>query len=106
MTGVQTCALPISGLLDERYLLPLAAIIHGNPNAPGMGWKDVARLLDAQPKIRGPFAWIFAERYIKKGDAANARIFLRTALVDADRDPSLAALKPLAQATLARAGGQ
>jgi tetratricopeptide (TPR) repeat protein/predicted Ser/Thr protein kinase len=91
-----------TGVLDERYLLPLAAILNGNPNAPGMGWKEVAGLLKDRPTLRGPFAWIFAERYVRKGDLPNARKFVQAALEDAEREPSLAALKPLAQATLAR----
>ncbi|HEX7900075.1 MAG TPA: protein kinase [Planctomycetota bacterium] len=91
-----------AGVLDDRFLMPLAAIINGNPNAPGMGWKEVGKLLEARPTLRGPFAWIFAERYIRKGDLPNARRFIESALADAERDPALAPLKPIAQATRAR----
>ncbi len=90
------------GSLDERYLLPFAAIVQGNPNTPGMGWKEVAAILEKRPALRGPMAWVFGERYAKKGDLANARMFFKAALADAGREPSIEAVKPLAQAGLDR----
>ncbi len=90
------------GVIDERYLLPFGAIVQGNPNTPGMGWREVAKILEPHPALRGPVAWVFGERYAKKGDLANARLFYKSALADAAREPSLETLKPLAQAGLDR----
>ena len=84
------------GRLNERYMLPFAAIIAGNPNAPGMGWREVASLLQKSPKLRGPLAYVFGQRYLKKDDPKTALMFFKSAQADADRDPPQEMLKRLA----------
>ena len=85
------------GTLTERYFLPFGAIVAGNPNAPGMGWAEVYKLLDRNPKLRGPLAYIFGQRYVKKGDPKTGLMFYRSASADAVREPSQPLLKKLAQ---------
>ena len=85
------------GTLTERYFLPFGAIVAGNPSAPGMGWAEVYKLLDRNPKLRGPLAYIFGQRYVKKGDSKTGLVFYRSASSDADRDPSQPLLKKLVQ---------
>jgi tetratricopeptide (TPR) repeat protein/predicted Ser/Thr protein kinase len=85
------------GWLTERYFLPFGAIVAGNPNAPGMGWPEVAKLLERNLKLRGPLAYVFGQRYVKKGDPKFALMFYRSASADADRDPPQPLLKKLAQ---------
>jgi predicted Ser/Thr protein kinase len=75
-----------SGAITERYLLPFAAIVQGNPNAPGMGWKEIAKQIEALPRLRGPLAYIFGARYTKKGDRTSALLFYKSAVYDARRD--------------------
>ena len=84
------------GRLNERYMLPFGAIMAGNPNAPGMGWREVASLLQKSPKLRGPLAYVFGQRYLKKDDPKTALMFFKAAQVDADRDPPQELLKRLA----------
>jgi tetratricopeptide (TPR) repeat protein/predicted Ser/Thr protein kinase len=88
------------GTLTERYFLPFGAIVAGNPNAPGMGWPEVSKLLERNLKLRGPLAYIFGQRYVKKGDLKIALMFYRSAAADADRDPAQPLLKKLAQAEI------
>jgi tetratricopeptide (TPR) repeat protein/predicted Ser/Thr protein kinase len=87
------------GTINERYFLPFGAIVQGNPNVPGMGWKEVATTLAKRPRLRGPLAYVFGARYVKKGDAANAAMFYKSALEDAAQDPRL---NKLAQSELDR----
>jgi tetratricopeptide (TPR) repeat protein len=84
------------GTLNERYLLPFGAIVAGNPNAPGMGWREVALLLQKSPTLRGPLAQVFGHRYLKKGDPKTALMFFKSAAADADRDPPQELLRRLA----------
>ncbi len=88
------------GTLTERYFLPFGAIVAGNPNAPGMGWAEVAKLLERNPKLRGPLAYIFGQRYVKKGDPKTGLMFYKSAAADAERDPAQPLLKKLAQAEI------
>jgi tetratricopeptide (TPR) repeat protein/predicted Ser/Thr protein kinase len=88
------------GTLTDRYFLPFGAIVAGNPHAPGMGWREVAILLEKSPKLRGPLAYIFGRRYLKKGDPKTAAMFFRSAAADADREPAQPPLKRLAQVEL------
>jgi hypothetical protein len=85
------------GTLTDRYLLPFGAIVAGNPNAPGMGWREVAILLEKQPRLRGPLAYVFGQRYVKKGDPKTGLMFYKAAASDADRDPSYPLLQRLAK---------
>ena len=62
-----------------------------------MGWSEVAKLLERMPKLRGPLAYIFGQRYVKKGDPKTAAMFYRSAAVDADREPPQPLLKRLAK---------
>ncbi len=91
-----------NGVLTERYFLPFAAIVQGNPNSPGMGWREVAVLLEKLPELRGPLAYVFGARYVKKGDPKTALLFYRSALADAARDPAQPLLQRLAQAEIDR----
>src|SRR5262249_7703276 len=54
------------GILNERYFLPFGAIMAGNPHAPGMGWREIALMLQKYPKLRGPLGYICGLRYLKK----------------------------------------
>jgi tetratricopeptide (TPR) repeat protein len=85
------------GTINERYFLPFGAIVQGNPNLPGMGWKEVSAALAPRPKLRGPLAYVFGQRYAKKGDAANAAMFYKSAVDDAAREPAQPLLRRLAQ---------
>jgi hypothetical protein len=85
------------GTLTDRYFLPFGAIAAGNPHAPGMGWREVATLLEKLPKLRGPLAYVFGQRYVKKGDPKTALMFFKAAASDADRDPSYPLLQRLAK---------
>jgi tetratricopeptide (TPR) repeat protein/predicted Ser/Thr protein kinase len=85
------------GTLTDRYFLPFGAIVAGNPNAPGMGWREVAILLEKLPRLRGALAYIFGQRYVKKGDLKFALIFYKAALADAEREPAYLLLRKLAQ---------
>jgi len=85
------------GTLTDRYFLPFGAIVAGNPNAPGMGWREVAVLLEKQPRLRGPLAYIFGQRYVKKGDTKTALMFYKAAASDADREPAYPLLQRLAK---------
>jgi tetratricopeptide (TPR) repeat protein/predicted Ser/Thr protein kinase len=85
------------GTLTDRYMLPFGAIVAGNPHAPGMGWREVATLLEKSPRLRGPLAYVFGQRYVKKGDPKTALMFFRAAASDADRDPSYPLLQRLAR---------
>ena len=76
----------------------------GNPNAPGMGWTEVSKLLERNPTLRGPLAYIFGQRYVKKGDSKYALLFYRSAVADADRDPPQPLLRKLAQAEIEALG--
>ena len=88
------------GTLTDRYFLPFGVIVSGNPNAPGMGWREVATLFEKIPKLRGPLAYVFGKRYMKKGDPKTALMFYKSASADADREPALPMLKRLAQTEL------
>jgi tetratricopeptide (TPR) repeat protein/predicted Ser/Thr protein kinase len=88
------------GTLTERYFLPFGAIVMGNPNAPGMGWREVKALLEKIPKLRGPLAYVFGQRYLKKGDPKTALMFFKSAAADADLDPPQPLLKRLVQTEL------
>jgi hypothetical protein len=88
------------GTLTDRYFLPFGAIVSGNPNAPGMGWREVAILLEKLPRLRGALAYIFGQRYVKKGDTKFALMFHKAAAADADREPADPLLKRLAQAEI------
>jgi len=85
------------GTLTDRYFLPFGAIVAGNPNAPGMGWREVATLLEKLPRLRGALAYIFGQRYVKKGDPKTALMFFKAAAADADRDPAWPLLQRLAK---------
>lgn len=85
------------GVLNDRYLLPFGAIVAGNPNAPGMGWREVSTLLEKTPTLRGPLAYIFGRRYLKKSDPKTALAFFRSALADANREPVQPILRRLIQ---------
>ncbi len=89
-----------AGTINERYFLPFGAIVQGNPNLPGMGWKEVSAALAASPRLRGPVAYVFGQRYAKKGDPAHALMFYRSALEDAAREPAQPLLRKLAQAEI------
>jgi hypothetical protein len=83
------------GLLTDRYFLPFGVIVSGNPNAPGMGWTEVAKLLEANPRLRGPLGYVFGQRYLKKGDPKTALLFFKSAMADSDREPPQPILKRL-----------
>jgi tetratricopeptide (TPR) repeat protein/predicted Ser/Thr protein kinase len=85
------------GTLTDRYFLPFGAIVAGNPNAPGMGWREVATLLEKIPRLRGPLAYVFGQRYVKKGDPKTALMFFKAAAADADREPPYPLLQRLAK---------
>src|SRR6185295_10217533 len=89
-----------AGTLTDRYFLPFGAIVAGNPNAPGMGWREVAVLLEKLPVLRGSLAYVFGARYVKKGDPKTALMFYKAAAADADREPPYPILKQLAQAQI------
>jgi hypothetical protein len=91
-----------SGLISERFFLPFGAIVQGKPNSPGMGWKEVAKMLESAPRLRGPLAYIFGQRYAKKEDAATALLFYKSALHDAGRETPDPLLRRLAQAGIDR----
>jgi tetratricopeptide (TPR) repeat protein len=84
------------GMLTDRYFLPFGVIVSGNPNAPGMGWTEVAKLLEKSPTLRGPLGYVFGQRYLKKGDLTTALLFFKSALADSDREPPQPILKRLA----------
>jgi hypothetical protein len=84
-----------TGALNERYFLPFGAIMTGNPNTPGMGWREVAQLLQKNPKLRGALGYVFGRRYLKKNDPKNALMFFKSAAADADRDPPQELLRRL-----------
>jgi tetratricopeptide (TPR) repeat protein len=88
------------GSLTDRYLLPFGVIVSGSPNAPGMGWREVSTLLEKNPKLRGPLAYVFGQRYVKKGQRDVALIFFKSASADADREPAQPLLKRLSQTEL------
>ncbi len=88
------------GVLTDRYFLPFGAIVGGNPNAPGMGWREVGTLLEKLPRLRGALAYVFGQRYVKKGDPKVALMFFKAASADADREPPRPLLKRLAQAEI------
>jgi len=88
------------GVLTDRYFLPFGAIVGGNPSAPGMGWREVAMLLEKLPRLRGALAYVFGQRYLKKGDPKVALMFFKAASADADREPARPLLKRLAQAEI------
>ncbi len=92
----------MDGRLNDKYFLPFGLILQGTPNYPGMGWKEVSALLEPSPRLRGPVAYVCARRYDKKGDRANARMFLQSALADAAREPAYPLLRRLAQAEMER----
>jgi tetratricopeptide (TPR) repeat protein len=93
-----------SGLITERYLLPFGTIVQGNPNAPGMGWKEMGKILEGSPRLRGPLGYVFGQRYVKKNDLVNARLFYKSAIYDAGRDGGDPLLEKLAKAELDRLG--
>jgi tetratricopeptide (TPR) repeat protein/predicted Ser/Thr protein kinase len=86
------------GRINERYLLPFSAIVQGNPNVPGMGWREVSAMLKEWPRLRGPLAYVFAMRYRRKGDEASARMFLEAATSDSAREGAPPSLKALVEA--------
>jgi len=88
------------GTLNDRYFLPFGAIVSGNANAPGMGWREVATLLEKNPALRGPLAYVFGNRYVKKGDPKTALAFFKSALADSAREPAQPILQRLAQAEI------
>jgi tetratricopeptide (TPR) repeat protein/predicted Ser/Thr protein kinase len=88
------------GILTDRYFLPFGAIVAGNPNAPGMGWREVATLLEKLPRLRGALAYVFGQRFLKKGDSKVALMFFKAAAADADREPANPLLQRLAQAEI------
>jgi hypothetical protein len=61
-----------------------------------MGWREVALLLQKQPKLRGPLAYVFGHRYVRKGDPKTALMFFKSAAADADREPPQELLRRLA----------
>jgi tetratricopeptide (TPR) repeat protein/predicted Ser/Thr protein kinase len=87
-----------SGAINERYLLPFAAIVQGNPNSPGMGWREIAKQIESLPRLRGPLAYVFGARYVKKNDRASALLFYKSAVYDAGREGGDPLLLKLAQA--------
>jgi hypothetical protein len=88
------------GALTDRYFLPFGAIVAGNPHAPGMGWREVAILLEKRPRLRGSLAYIFGHRYVKKADPKTALMFFKAAAADAVREPAHPLLQRLAQTEL------
>jgi hypothetical protein len=62
-----------------------------------MGWREVALLLEKHPRLRGPLAYVFGQRYVKKGDSKTALMFYKAAASDADREPPYALLQRLAK---------
>jgi tetratricopeptide (TPR) repeat protein len=89
-----------AGALTDRYFLPFGAIVSGNPHAPGMGWREVAILLEKNPKLRGSLAYVFGHRYLKKADPKTALMFFKSAAADAVREPAQPLLQRLSQAEL------
>jgi tetratricopeptide (TPR) repeat protein len=88
------------GALTDRYFLPFGVIVSGTPNAPGMGWREVSALLEKNPKLRGPLAYVFGQRYVKKSQPEVALMFFKGASSDADREPAQPLLKRLSQTEL------
>jgi hypothetical protein len=88
------------GALTDRYFLPFGVIVSGTPNAPGMGWREVSGLLEKNPKLRGPLAYVFGQRYVKKSQPEVALMFFKSASSDADREPAQPLLKRLARTEL------
>ena len=64
----------------------------------------MGKILEKLPRLRGPLAYVFGQRYVKKGDLANARLFYKSALVDAARDGGDPLLEKLVKAELDRLG--
>ncbi|HLY73596.1 MAG TPA: hypothetical protein VKU80_05715, partial [Planctomycetota bacterium] len=94
------------GMLTDRYFLPFGVIVSGNPSAPGMGWPEVAKLLEPIPKLRGPLGYVFGQRYLKKGDPKIALLFFRSALADSDREPPQPLLRRLARTEIDALSGK
>jgi tetratricopeptide (TPR) repeat protein len=92
----------VAGRLNEKYLLPFGMIVQGKLDAPGMGWKEMSALLEPAPRLRGPVAYAFGKRYLKRGDPANAAVFFESAVKDADREPADPRLRRLAREELER----
>jgi hypothetical protein len=92
----------LDGRINDRIFLAFGMIMQGTPNYPGMGWREVSDLFKDEPRIRGPFAYVFGERYLRKDDKESALRFFQAAAADAAKEPAQALLGRLARAELDR----
>jgi hypothetical protein len=90
----------LDGKSKEAQFLAWAFVMKGQPNIPGLGWRELSRSIP--PHVRGPLAYLFGRRYLRLNDAANARKFFEAALADADQAPAKSPLRGLARAEVER----
>src|SRR5690606_40916984 len=65
VTGVQTCALPISGALDPMQILIARAVVRGHCVGPRSSFEAMNAFMqrfDVHPAIDSVFAWADAAR--------------------------------------------
>src|SRR5262249_34104397 len=94
----------LDGKSKEAHFLAWAFVLKGQPNIPGLGWRELSR--SAPPHVRGPLAYLFGRRYLRLNDPVNARKFFEAALADADQVPAKSPRRGLAQAEVERLKGK
>lgn len=74
-----------TGTLSSAQLMQLALTWKGTTNL--LGWGGIAPRL--APEVRGPLAYVFAHRFLRLGNSAQARKFLQAALEDSSPEAPL-----------------
>jgi tetratricopeptide (TPR) repeat protein len=90
----------LSRKINESHVLALALLFKGNnASVPLLGWQALSSVM--QPRLRGPVAYVFGQRYLRMKRTPEAKHFFRVALEDAHRTGE-GRLELLAQAGLDR----